>query len=52
MCLGVENVKKTLTGAGFQELRESQQWNIEPLGKVSNIEHWILFESLFFLSTL
>jgi aspartyl aminopeptidase len=36
--VGVENVKTTLTSAGFKELRESEQWNIEPLGKV-NIEH-------------
>ncbi|CAF1396365.1 unnamed protein product [Adineta steineri] len=29
----VDNVKKTLTSAGFKELRENEQWNVEPLGK-------------------
>ncbi|CAF4067081.1 unnamed protein product [Rotaria sp. Silwood2] len=29
----VDNVKTTLTAAGFKELRESEQWNIEPSGK-------------------
>ena len=38
MCIGVENVKTTLTSAGFQELRETEQWNIEPLGKVNGEE--------------
>jgi aspartyl aminopeptidase len=31
---GVDNVKTTLTSSGFKELRENEQWNIEPLGKV------------------
>jgi aspartyl aminopeptidase len=31
---GVDNVKTTLTSSGFKELKESEQWNIEPLGKV------------------
>ncbi|CAF0778431.1 unnamed protein product [Adineta ricciae] len=29
----VDLVKKTLTSSGFKELRESEQWNIEPMGK-------------------
>jgi len=29
----VDNVKTTLTAAGFQELRENEQWKVEPLGK-------------------
>jgi aspartyl aminopeptidase len=35
MIIGVDNVKTTLTSTGFKELRESEQWNIEPLGKVN-----------------
>jgi len=34
--IGVDNVKTTLTSAGFKELRENEQWNIEPLGKVKD----------------
>lgn len=33
---GVENVKTTLTSAGFQELKENEQWNIQPSGKVNS----------------
>jgi aspartyl aminopeptidase len=33
--IGVENVKTTLISAGFKELRENEQWNIESLGKVN-----------------
>ncbi|CAF0754632.1 unnamed protein product [Rotaria sordida] len=29
----VDNVKTILTSTGFKELRENEQWNIEPLGK-------------------
>ncbi|CAF1360696.1 unnamed protein product [Rotaria magnacalcarata] len=29
----VDNVKTTLTSAGFKELRDNEQWNIAPLGK-------------------
>jgi len=36
--IGVDNVKIILTSAGFKELRENQQWNIEPLGKVNEKE--------------
>jgi hypothetical protein len=28
-------VKTILTSEGFKELRETEQWNIEPLGKVN-----------------
>jgi aspartyl aminopeptidase len=34
--IGVDNVKTTLTSVGFKELRENEQWNIEPLGKVKD----------------
>jgi hypothetical protein len=27
-----------LTSSGFKELRENEQWNIEPLGKVNEKE--------------
>jgi aspartyl aminopeptidase len=31
---GVDNVKTTLISAGFKELKESEQWTIDPSGKV------------------
>ena len=31
---GIDNVKATLTSFGFKELRENEQWNIQPLDKV------------------
>jgi hypothetical protein len=41
-----------LTAAGFKELRESEQWNIQPLGKVNNENEMINKIQLNFFSIL
>jgi len=42
-----------LTSAGFKELRESEQWNIEPLGKVKDKkEKIIIYFCIFSFSIL
>ncbi len=41
-----------MTAAGFKELRESEQWNIQPLGKVNNENEMINKIQLNFFSIL
>ena len=53
--LGVNNVKKSLIASGFQELREEDSWNIEPLGKVNvhvnvSYSHWCVYFIQYFIT--